>query len=81
MKIKTSKTMYDEKATFSTNVYRNLRIKVYGRNINKLIGLPGLYALCGRVLSHKILAKGFTTDLDKVIIKLRRGLTITIYSK
>ena len=72
---------YDEKVTYSTNVYRNLRIKVYGNNINKLIGLPGLYALCGRVLSHKILEKGFTTDLDKVTIRLRRGIRITIYPK
>lgn len=72
---------YDETVTFSTNVYRNLRIKVYGRNVNKLIGIPGLYALCGRVLSHKILAKGFTSDLDKVTIRLRRGLRITIYAK
>lgn len=72
---------YDEKATFSTNIYRNLRIKVYGNNINKLIGIPGLYALCGRVLSHKILAKGFSSDLDKITIRLRRGLRITIYAK
>lgn len=72
---------YDEKVTFSTNVYRNLRIKVYGHNVNKLIGIPGLFALCGRVLSHKILAKGFTSDLDKVTIRLRRGLRITIYAK
>lgn len=73
--------MYNEKVSFSTNVYRSLRIKVYGNGLNKLIGIPGLYRLCGRVLSHKILAKGFDSDLDKIIIKLRRGITITIYPK
>lgn len=73
--------MYDEKVTFSTNIYRNLRIKVYGNGLNQLVGLPFLYRLCGRVLSHKILAKGLDTDLDKITIKLRRGIKITIYPK
>lgn len=73
--------MYDEKVTFSTNVYRYLRIKVYGCGYNQLVGLPLLYRLCGRVLSHKILAKGFNTDMDSIKIKLRRGLQVTIYSK
>lgn len=73
--------MYDEKVTFSTNIYRNLRIKVYGCGYNQLVGIPFLYRLCGRVLSHKILAKGLDTDLDRVTIKLRRGIKVTIYSK
>ena len=73
--------MYDEKVTFSTNVYRNLRIKVYGNGLNQLVGIPFLYRLCGRVLSHKILEKGLVTDLDRITIKLRRGLKITIYPK
>ncbi len=73
--------MYDEKVTFRTNVYRNLLIKVYGCGYNQLVGIPFLYRLCGRVLSNKILAKGLDTDLDRITIKLRRGIKITIYTK
>lgn len=72
---------YDLEASFSTNIYRNFRIKVYGKGYNQLVGIPWLISRCGRVLFHKMFAKALSTDKDKITFKLRRGLQITFYAK
>lgn len=61
--------------------YRDLRCKVYGCGYNQLAGIPLLTDLLGSVLLEKVLDKGLNTNLDKVTIKLRRGLTITLYTR
>lgn len=63
----------------STHFYRNYRCKVYGRGVNQLVGLPWLMAEFGDILLSKILEKADNTLLDKVELKFRRGLKVTIY--
>lgn len=62
-------------------VYRDLLIKVYGCGYNQLAGIPLLSDLLGPVLLAKVLDKGLNSGLDRCQIKLRRGLTITIYAR
>lgn len=64
-----------------SRVYRDLLIKVYGCGINQLAGIPFLSNLLGPVLLAKVLDKGFHSGLDRCQIKLRRGITITIYAR
>lgn len=71
----------NSKEPISTQLNRNVYIKVYGNNYNQLVGLPMLFDLVGSVLFEKILEKILNATMDKLTIKLRRGLRITIYAK
>lgn len=71
----------NHKEPISTQLNRNVYIKVYGNNLNQLVGVPMLLDLVGPVLFEKILDKILNSPLDKLTIKLRRGLKITIYAK
>lgn len=72
---------YNPKEPISTQLNRNVYIKVYGNNYNQLVGVPMLLDLVGPVLFEKILDKILNATMDKLTIKLRRGLKITIYAK
>lgn len=69
------------KEPISTQLNRNVYIKVYGNNYNQLVGMPMLLDLVGPILFEKILDKILNATMDKLTIKLRRGLKITIYAK
>lgn len=71
----------NSKEPISTQLNRNVYIKVYGNNYNQLVGVPMLLDLVGPVLFEKILEKILNSTMDKLTIKLRRGLKITIYAK
>lgn len=71
----------NSKEPISTQLNRNVYIKVYGNNYNQLVGVPMLLDLVGPVLFEKILDKILNATMDKLTIKLRRGLKITIYAK
>lgn len=71
----------NQKEPISTQLNRNVYIKVYGNNLNQLVGYPMLLDLVGDVLFDKILEKILNSNMDKLTIKLRRGLKITIYAK
>ena len=47
----------NSKDPISTQLNRNVYIKVYGNNINQLVGVPMLLDLVGPVLFEKILDK------------------------
>lgn len=70
-----------KKESINTLVNRNLYIKVYGNGYNQLVGVPGLRHILGDILCNKVLEKGLNSDLDKVVLKFRRGLTVTIYAR
>lgn len=70
-----------KKESINTLVNRNLYIKVYGNGYNQLVGVPMLRSILGDILCNKVLEKGFHTPLDKITLKFRRGLKITIYAK
>lgn len=65
----------------STIINRNYYIKVYGLGINQLVGWPKLVEIVGMDLATKIYNKAIKMREDKQIVKLRRGLKITIYAK
>ena len=65
----------------TSNFYRNVRVKVYGNGLNQLVGLPWLSREFDSVLLHKIFEAIDNSLLDKVTLKFRRGLKITIYFK
>lgn len=67
------------KTVAPTNFYRDYRIKVYGNGYNQLAGLPLLMDIFGDILLNKILEKAEHTLLDKVELKFRRGIKVTIY--
>lgn len=64
----------------------NFRIKISGvdengKNINTLVGVAGLIKAIGIELANKFISKAFDKGLDKLILKLRRGIKISFYSK
>lgn len=64
----------------------HFRIKVYsnidkGKSINSLRGYNGLINLIGKELAQKFMINSLMSDAQKCTYKLRRGLTITFYSK
>ena len=64
----------------------NFRIKVYsnhdqGKSLNSLRGCSGLIALIGFELANKFMINAIMSDDQIIIHKLRRGLTITFYSR
>ena len=64
----------------------SFRIKVsgtsFGRKVNVLVGVSGLYRIVGdNIVVENLIEKAFKKGEDKVIFKLRRGLKITFYSK
>ena len=65
----------------TTLFYRNYRIKVYGNGYNQLVVIPWLMGELGPVLFDKVLSKANNTLLDKVELKFRRGIKVTIYVK
>lgn len=79
----THETMFKRNShePLSRQLNRNVYIKVYGNNYNQLVGVPMLLDLVGDVLFEKILDKILNSTMDKLTIKLRRGLKITIYAK
>ena len=72
---------YNKKEPINTHINRNLYIKVYGCGINQLVGYPWLRANFDDVLLAKILDKAFNSNLDKVTLKFRRGIKVTIYAR
>lgn len=64
----------------------NFRLKVYGHDengnkINTLVGVSGLLRLIGADLINKFVKRALKAGLDACVCKLRRGLTVTLYSK
>lgn len=74
--VKYSKT--DNKNTVCN---RNLYIKIYGNGLNQLATYNYLVHLLGCDLANKVVDKGLNAYVDKVVVKLRRGLKITLYCK
>lgn len=68
---------YDPKKDF----YRNFRVKVYGNGYNTLAGLRLLARLFDPILFDKILQKAYFMRVDKLTIKFRRGIRVTIYQR
>jgi len=67
-------------------ISRQFRIKVYsrydnGKSINSLRGYSGLINLIGDRLAVNFMTYAIMSEEQKVTFKLRRGLTITFYSK
>lgn len=70
----------------TTEINKNFRIKVFGRNaegkkINTLMGVAGILALIGEELLNKFLRRAFACMEDVCICKLRRGLKVSFYVK
>ena len=66
-------------------INKNYLIKVYGRDangkkINTLMGVFGILKLIGAELLEKFIDRAEKAMTDKVVCKLRRGLTITLYA-
>lgn len=64
-----------------TNINKQFKIKVYGKGINKLVGVRGLREIVNnddliKTMTNKALKRG----QDKFEQKLRRGIKITLYS-
>lgn len=72
---------YNKKDNKNTICNRNLYIKVYGNGLNQLATYNYLVRLLGCDLANKIVDKGLNSYVDKLTIKLRRGLKITLYLK
>ena len=62
-------------------INRTLHIKVYGKSLNTLVGIPGLCSLLGDVLAYKIIRTALFEPNLKYTVKLRRGIKVTIYAK
>lgn len=70
----------------TTEINKNFRIKVFGRNaegkkINTLMGVAGILALIGEELLNKFLRRAFACMEDVCVCKLRRGLKVPFYVK
>ena len=70
----------------TTEINKNFRIKVFGRNaegkkINTLMGVAGILALIGEELLNKFLRRAFSCMEDVCVCKLRRGLKVSFYVK
>ena len=70
----------------TTEINKNFRIKVFGRNaegkkINTLMGVAGILALIGEELLNKFLRRAFACMEDVCVCKLRRGLKVSFYVK
>lgn len=61
--------------------YANYRVKVYGKGLNTLAGLPLFLSLVGDDLASRLLERCDKHGKDKEVFKLRRGIKITIYVK
>lgn len=59
---------------------RFFKIKVYGPDINKLVGVLGLLELIGADLTSKLIVKALSSKGDIQQFALRRGLTVTFYN-
>jgi hypothetical protein len=61
-------------------ISKNFKIKVYGLNLNKLVGVFGLLNLLGTDLTLSLLNKALLSDTDVYTCRLRRGLKVSFYS-
>lgn len=59
----------------------NCRMKVYGKGLNTLLGFAGSVALLGMELLSRLFMKFIASGMDKLVVKLRRGIKITFYAK
>ena len=66
----------------SSTINANFRIKLYGKGVDKLVGVTGFIQAVDDIdLMNRLLDRAFNNRLDKVVCKLRRGLKITFYYK
>ncbi len=70
----------------TSEINRNFRIKVSGRDINgkrinKLVGVAGALALIGAEMLNKLLNRAFDCMDDVCVCKLRRGIKFSFYVK
>ncbi len=70
----------------TSEINRNFRIKVSGRDINgkrinKLVGVAGALALIGAEMLNKLLSRAFDCMDDVCVCKLRRGIKFSFYVK
>ena len=75
-----------EIADLRKEVTKHFKIKVYskndkGKSINSLRGYSGLIELLSFELAEKLMINALNSESDKIKIELRRGLTVTFYSK
>lgn len=75
---KRAKLFFDENHIL---INRTLYIKVYGKGLNTLVGVPGLRALLGDVLAYKIVREALNSYGLKNVYKLRRGIKVSLYAK
>jgi hypothetical protein len=61
-------------------VSRNFKIKVYGEDLNKLVGVFGLLELTGSETCLELIRSAFRSSKDIYTVNLRRGLKVTFYS-
>lgn len=55
-------------------------INFYGKKMNTLMGVSGIINLIGAELFNTLIERAFSSQDDKCVCKLRRGLKITFYS-
>lgn len=78
-------SIYDGLNYTTKEVNSTFKIYVFGFNgdgekLHTIVGVSGLIKLVGIELANAFLDRAFnTTNSDKCICKLRRGLTITFY--
>ena len=83
------KTLSDMKQNLNyqtSEINRNFRIKVSGRDengkrINKLVGVAGAIVLIGIEMLNKLLRRAFACMEDVCVCKLRRGIRFSFYVK
>lgn len=69
----------------TSEINRNFKIKVFGRNngkkVNTLVGVSGLLRILdgSTDLVNRLLDRAFNSKGDKCVCKLRRGLQISFY--
>lgn len=70
------------------NLNRDFRIKLFRSRlktnkfkINTLIGRRRLHSIVGEQLYNKIVSRAYREKTDKITFNLRRGISITFYSK
>jgi hypothetical protein len=64
---------------------RHFKVKVYsnsdnGKSNNNLVGYSGLCNLIGDIMAERFIICALMSDDQKIVNKLRRGITITFYA-
>lgn len=75
------KFLQNKPKDFIKTINRHFKIKVFGLGFNILLGVRGLVSLVGVDNASNLLEGALRSDKDIIRCRLRRGLSITFYSK